>query len=135
MNPAVRSALEEIFRRLDAEIAAMGASCAACGDCCRFKESGLVLMASRVEVERLLATSGPPPHPWDGNACPYLADDVCTAREGRVLGCRIYFCAPRMKPLMPGLYEKYLRDLKSLHDRLGIPWEYVRVMEALEESV
>src|ERR1700691_533367 len=100
MSESLRRTLLQLYTEVDREVAAAGPVCVASGRCCRFKEYGHVLFLSSLEAEVLLegvpeenrAQAGP--EHLRGEFCPYQKDNLCTAREPRPLGCRIYYCDP-----------------------------------------
>jgi hypothetical protein len=49
---------------------------------------------------------------------------LCTAREPRPLGCRVYYCDPNYQDTGNRLTETYLRRLKDLADAEGVRWHY-----------
>ena len=61
-------------------------------------------------------------------------DNLCTAREPRPLGCRVYFCDPAYQEDGQRISETYLRQLKDLADELGVGWRYAPLHEFLERS-
>jgi Fe-S-cluster containining protein len=65
--------------------------------------------------------------------CPYQVDKMCTAREARPLGCRVYFCDSNAQSWQNEVYEKYHAQLKAVHERLGLPYRYVEWRAALRE--
>ena len=65
--------------------------------------------------------------------CPYLAGGSCTAREGRPLGCRVFFCDPKYAGVGERLTEKYLRKIGELSDRLGMAWDYKPFLAHLDD--
>ena len=140
--------VEEIYEEADRRIGQSDVSCRQCGGCCRFEESEQNLMASTLEAGYLLA--------WlreqDGEVlkalsvgtdstarvCPFLAEDVCLAREGRSLGCRVFFCqAERQGPeRMAEVYELLHEQLKILHGQAEISYRYFaweEVIQAVKE--
>jgi Fe-S-cluster containining protein len=121
--------LTRLYRALDKEIAALGWRCRACGECCRFARHGHQLFCSQVEAEWL---AGPAELSvkTDDDVCMFLDGARCTRRRRRTLGCRTYFCqAPSEQ--MSTLAETCLARLKSLHERLGMPWRYDRLSSHL----
>ena len=56
--------------------------------------------------------------------CPFQKDNLCTAREPRPLGCRIYYCDPNYQETSNRITEKYLAKLKQLADENVINWQY-----------
>ncbi len=139
-----------LYDGLDAEIDFHKPRCVASGRCCNFEEYGHRLYATRLELEyfrhaELAAPAdGPaadanaadgtgalfplPLYAEDGQVvpgCPWQVAGLCTARRGRPLGCRIYFCDPTSTPWQNNAYERYHRLLKILHDRAGLPYAYM----------
>src|SRR5579864_541517 len=114
----MRRKVLELDREADREVAAAGPVCVASGRCCRFKEYGHVLFLSNLEANVLLDGLAvedrcqPGPEHLSGEFCPYQKENLCTAREPRPLGCRIYYCDPNYQQTANALTEKYLRRLK-----------------------
>ena len=113
-----------IYREVDEEVRAAGPVCVASGRCCRFKEYGHTLFLSNLEAELLLADAPPFERPVSPDFCPFQVENLCTAREPRPLGCRIYYCDPNYQETSKRISEDYLRRLKNLADELGIEWRY-----------
>jgi Fe-S-cluster containining protein len=124
MSEPVRLKVLELYRRADAEVAAAGPVCIASGRCCRFKEYNHVLFVSNLEAEVLLAEAPSYNPPVSSDFCPFQKENLCTARDPRPLGCRIYFCDPAYQETGKRLSEKYVRELKDLAGEHGIEWEY-----------
>jgi Fe-S-cluster containining protein len=130
--------LDRLYRDLEAELPRYRFTCAASGRCCDFDAYEHRLYASTLEAERFFRLSPDERKNQDHQQCPAWGEDkLCHAREGRMLGCRTYFCGPY--PVQPpdDLYERYHRRLKSIHDRHGIPFRYqdVRVWAAERRPV
>jgi hypothetical protein len=60
---------------------------------------------------------------------------MCTARQARPLGCRIYFCDENAQHWQNDVYEKYHARLTALHDSFGIPYQYMEWRIALTTLV
>jgi Fe-S-cluster containining protein len=114
----------EIYREADREVAAAGPVCVASGRCCRFKEHGHVLFLSNLEAEILLASAPSYEQPVSADFCPFQKENLCTARDPRPLGCRVYFCDPNYQETGNQITEKYLQKLKALSRQLEIDWLY-----------
>jgi hypothetical protein len=123
----------ELYREVDREVEAAGPVCVASGRCCRFKEYGHVLFLSQLEADVLLAQAPPYEQPVSPNFCPFQRDNLCTAREPRPLGCRVYYCDPNYQQSANQITEKYLRGLKELADANGIEWRYAPLHVYLNE--
>ena len=140
--------IEEIYEEADRRIGQSDVSCRQCGGCCRFEESEQNLMASTIEAGYLLAwlrkqdgevlkalSVGMDSAAW---VCPFLAEGVCLAREGRSLGCRVFFCqAERQGPeRMAEVYELFHEQLKILHEQAEIAYKYFtweEIIQTVEE--
>jgi hypothetical protein len=120
----VRRRVLEIYRDADAEVAAAGPVCVASGRCCRFKEWGHSLFLSNLEADVLLSAAPPYEQPVSADFCPFQKGNLCTAREPRPLGCRVYFCDPNYQESAQRISESHLRRLKALAEELGLPWQY-----------
>ncbi len=124
MTEEVRRRVRELYRDADAEVRAAGPVCVASGRCCRFKEYGHVLFLSNLEADVLLAAAPPYDRPVSTDFCPFQKDNLCTAREPRPLGCRVYYCDPSYQETGSRITETYLRRLKDLAEEHGVAWEY-----------
>lgn len=120
----LRSGLAGLYAALAADIQAAAPVCELSGRCCRFKEYGHTLFLSRVEADHLLEDGLPPDAIVDEACCPFQVNGLCTARDRRPLGCRIYFCDPAYAGQGETLSERYIGQLKRLHESTGAPWEY-----------
>ena len=136
-------AVGALLAELDAEIAAHTPPpvCKASGRCCHFEEYGHRLYVTMVELHYFAATA-PPLNPafkiQDGQSppgCPYQIANLCTARAARPMGCRIYFCDPQAQSWQNSVYEKYHAQLRSLHEKFGVEYEYLEWRMALQLSV
>ena len=114
----------ELYAEVDREVAAAGPVCVASGRCCRFKEYGHVLYLSNLEAEVLLAGAPPYQTPVSADFCPFQQGTLCTTREPRPLGCRVYFCDPAYQERSHETTEKYVRRLKVLAEEHELEWRY-----------
>jgi Fe-S-cluster containining protein len=124
MTETVRRRVLEIYREADAAVAAAGPVCVASGRCCRFKEYGHTLFLTNLEADVLLAAAPAFEQPVSSDFCPFQKNNLCTAREPRPLGCRVYFCDPAYQERSHQITETYLRQLKALAAEHGLQWEY-----------
>ena len=144
MSESLRRRVLELYQDVDREVAAAGPVCVASGRCCRFKEYGHTLFVSNPEADVLLAAGPltPNPSPLGGEGlgvrgpvtadyCPFQQGNLCTAREPRPLGCRVYYCDPNYQETGARITEKYLRRLKELADANGVPWLYAPLHDFL----
>ncbi len=114
MTAELHRKMLELYQEVDADVHQAGPVCIASGRCCRFKEYGHVLFLSNLEADILLADAPPYEQPVSPDFCPFQKDNLCTAREPRPLGCRVYFCDPNYQETGNAITEKYLHRLKEL---------------------
>src|SRR5262245_56470150 len=124
MSEATRRRVLQLYQEVDREVAAAGPVCVASGRCCRFKEYGHVLFVSSLEADVLLAAAPAYERPASPDSCPFQEGNLCTAREPRPLGCRVFYCDPAYQEAGSRITEKYLARLKGLAEELGVPWRY-----------
>lgn len=130
MNPTtgpqsqVVAELQALYAWADAKIAAYSPRCEASGNCCRFKEYGHRLYLCQVEAGYLLENAPPYPLPADEAGCPFQVDGLCTRRENRPLGCRVYFCDPSFSGAMETIMEEGVRRLKEITEKHHLGWDY-----------
>jgi Fe-S-cluster containining protein len=124
MSDSTRRKVLELYAEVDHEIAAAGPVCIASGRCCRFKEYGHTLFLSNLEAEVLLQQAPTYERPVSSDFCPFQQGNLCTAREPRPLGCRVYYCDPTYQETGRQISEKYLRRLKDIADDEGVAWHY-----------
>jgi hypothetical protein len=127
----IRRKVLELYREVDQEVASAGPICVASGRCCRFKEQGHTLFLSNLEADVLLDGAPAYEGPVSADFCPFQKDKLCTAREPRPLGCRIYFCDPAYQETGNRISEKYLHRLKELAQEHGVEWRYAPLHQFL----
>ena len=133
-GPELSRELEEIYADLDRELAVLRPLCQSSGRCCRFKAFGHQLWTTGVELDYLIEHQGlPTGAPTEEGTCPYLKNGLCSVRDHRMLGCRIYFCDAGYKDAMGPLYEKYHARIKELHRRHGATYRYGELLASLRE--
>jgi hypothetical protein len=130
----MRRRVLELYAEADREVAAAGPVCVASGRCCRFKEYGHVLYISNLEADVLLHSAPPYQIPVTSDFCPFQKGTLCTAREPRPLGCRVYFCDPAYQETSHAITEKYLRRLKELAEIHDVEWRYAPLHHFLNEG-
>lgn len=131
-RPAWHRRVLELYQEVDQAVAAAGPVCLASGRCCRFKEYGHTLFLSNLEAEVLLSQAPAYPAPVSPDFCPFQKNNLCTAREPRPLGCRIFFCDPNYQETGNRLTEEFLRRLKDLAQELGLEWRYAPLHHFLD---
>jgi len=137
----ISRAVGEILAQADAEIVERKPVCRASGRCCRFEEFGHRLYVTEAEMvhfkvhqgeldilRRFFTTD-------QVRGCPYQVEGLCVAREGRPLGCRVYFCDPNAQVWENELYERYHAMLRAVHEKFGVAYRYLEWRAALRELV
>jgi Fe-S-cluster containining protein len=132
-----RESIRSIYEDLARDIAEAGPVCDLSGRCCRFQEWDHTLFLSEIEARLLLAEAPPGCRPLDSGAtCPWQDErGHCTAREGRPLGCRVYFCDPSYQEAGQRLSEVYLSRLKAATEAHGLLWSYAPLHHHLRSAV
>jgi len=149
IDSSLSAAVALVLAEADADIAARRPVCRASGRCCRFEAYGHRLYVTVAElahfaaveigkskVSAIPARSVSLPQFFAAErqeGCPYQIDGLCTARDGRPLGCRIYFCDENAQSWQNDVYEKYHAKLRAIHERFNLPYRYVEWREGLRE--
>ena len=129
-----RRAVLELYQEIDREVAAAGPVCVASGRCCRFKEYGHTLFVSNLEADVLLESAPRYEKPVTPDFCPFQKENLCTAREPRPVGCRVYYCDPAYQETGNAITERALQRLKELAEKYDLPWRYAPLHEFLNEA-
>ena len=144
LDSALLANLEEVYREIDQQINALNLNCEQCGKCCHFARFDHNLMTTTAEAAYFMLYLMPqteqiplPPTKKTNDTlpvCPFLKDRTCTARQGRMLGCRIFFCQAQgqKKRQMEDLYEIYHQRIKELHAEHHIRYDYLPWGKALQ---
>lgn len=120
--------LERVYADLDAELPRHKFVCQASGDCCDFDAFGHRLYVTTLEAEYFFRNSPRQRANQNPSHCPaWGSDRLCKARQGRMLGCRTFFCSPSKSADPNEVYERYYRRVKEIHDRHGIPFRYADI--------
>lgn len=132
-QPDVIDFLRGFYQRVDEALAEYQPRCTNRGQCCNFARAGHRLFVTPIELaafRRAYADRWLSADPASGR-CPWQVEGVCTAREFRPLGCRVYFCDPQAQAWQNEFYEARLRQLKQFMTDLGIQYRYEEWLSAL----
>ena len=136
-SPEARAAafaeLEALYEEVDEWVAGGRPVCLARGVCCRFEEAGHELWATALEADYCAARHPEPPRPEAPGRCAFHVEGRCTAREGRPLGCRTYFCDDRTTEPLQELHERMLGRIRELERRHGYAPTYAPFPVLLDE--
>ncbi len=157
-NPALLAELDVFFEQLDQRIADHQPVCRNRGVCCKFGAFGHKLYVTTLELAYFRARHADrlqekDPRPkqknqgaagfslrdsiaangasGDGQSCPFQLDGLCTTREGRPLGCRVFFCESVDEGWQSELTEWALARLREMHERFNVPYAYSEWLAAL----
>jgi Fe-S-cluster containining protein len=131
----IEKELQGIYKELDDELAKVSPGCDACGECCNFDKFDHVLYATMIEVDYIKRNVLVPQKHPSKNICPFLADQKCTIRDHRTLGCRVFYCNPDyQKNQSQEIYNKYYRKIKDLAQTHGLEWRYAPMLELLYQE-
>jgi Fe-S-cluster containining protein len=115
--------LGRIYESADRAVARTKAVCLGGGACCRFDLFAHRLYLTPAELAMLVSHPAPDSTCAGPGRCPYQNGPRCVAYSRRPLGCRIFFCRGE-KQLFERLYERYHREIRSLHESCCIPYSY-----------
>ncbi len=122
-SPEALARLRALYADLERELSAIAPRCELSGRCCDFRRAGHTLFATDLEIAHLAATT-----PWraDGerDLCPWWIGGRCEARDGRPLGCRIYFCDPTKQEALELVSQRFHERLRRLHDECDVAYRY-----------
>jgi len=120
--------LADILDRAENAIASH--ACNGCGGCCNFQQAGHRLYVSTGELAMLSAAA--PPQQLQPGRCPYQLDKLCTARQRRAMGCRLFFCEAGTAASAE-VYERFHAEIRALHEEFAAPYHYVELTAGLAE--
>lgn len=129
------AAMSAFYEQVDAAIGSHNPTCQNRGACCKFGSFGHRLYVTDLELAYFVRGRGTDwRHPTDDDACPYQIDGMCTAREHRPLGCRIFFCDANAQGWQGPEYERFQERLKQLGEQHGVPYRYREWLSALRDQ-
>ena len=131
LRAAAFARLKNLYAELEDLLSAVRPVCIARGVCCKFEEADHVLYATGLEADYALAKHPDPPEPEAEGRCPYHRGGKCSAREGRPLGCRTYYCDPTLRDALEATHERCLTEIRALERDLGYPARYAPFPEML----
>lgn len=132
-RPDVRAAVVKVYESLAAETAVRKPLCVLSGRCCRFDEYGHRLYVTTIELAAFIPEKQPADHNWDGTSCPFQIGKLCSVHSIRPMGCRLFFCDQSSNDWQHEQYEIFHAKLKSLHESLDVPYQYVEWRAALKQ--
>ena len=130
-HPKIIQEVDAIYQWIDEQIALLGPSCNACGECCDFEQFGHRLYITTPELMYFQHHLGPDIKAMSAGVCPYRIDGKCSVYHRRFSGCRIFSCKGDSGK-ENALCEQAVSKFKVLCDEYKIPYHYVYLKAALE---
>lgn len=146
-RPEVAEGVRSLYARLDQQVREHGPVCWASGRCCQFERFGHLLFVTGLEVSWLIGQarsgSGVPESGavpvWRerdrGDGCPFQQEGLCSVHVFRPMGCRVFFCQRGTSQWQQELYERFLSELRRLHEAWSLPYRYLEWRWALMEAL
>lgn len=128
-------ALAKLYEEVDALVEKASPVCIMRGVCCRFEEAEHQLYATTLETDYAAHCHPEAPVPEAPGRCAYHVAGKCTAREGRPLGCRTYFCDSRTQSALEEGHEHFLKRIREIGAEHGYPVAYGNFPAALLERI
>lgn len=127
--------LAKLYREVDALVEKASPVCIMRGVCCRFEEAEHQLYATTLETDYAAHCHPEAPAPEAPGRCAYHVAGKCTAREGRPLGCRTYFCDSRTQSVLEEGHEHFLRRIREIGAEHNYPVAYANFPASLLERI
>ncbi|HAK93725.1 MAG TPA: hypothetical protein DCM87_01630 [Planctomycetes bacterium] len=135
LSPETGARLAALWREIDSA-SAPSAGCERCGRCCKFAEAGHVLYAERIEALHALDCAAELDRAQIARGlCPFYRGGECLNREGRPLGCRMFFCAAAGAEERQALHERQLRRVRAIAQEGGIAIDYRPFLAHMDEML
>jgi hypothetical protein len=124
--------LEALYQELERELERHAPRCELSGRCCDFARFGHELFATDLEVAYLRRTGAEARNAAE-ELCPFWVERRCTARAGRPLGCRVFFCDERYQQVMHEVGERYHARVREIIERYDLSYRYGRFVRLARE--
>lgn len=148
-RPEMDQAIADLYRRIGESVAQRGPVCWASGRCCNFDAYGHRLYVTGLETAWVLERVHDRARTDDRSdarvkalpitdvrgRCVYQVDGLCSIHDARPMGCRVFFCQRGTETWQHDLYERYLGELKAMHDASGLPYRYMEWRAALAAGI
>lgn len=134
----MHQAIRGVYDRLDAAVRARGPVCWSSGKCCNFEAYGHRLYVTGLEIAWVLGEVPARPaassiEPRGG--CPFQIEKLCSIHAVRPLGCRVFFCQQGTQAWQQEVYEKFLGEVRQLHEQRELPYQYMEWRAGLREAM
>ena len=127
--------LRAVYREMETALAPYRRVCESSGRCCRFASADHMLFVTGLEAAWMAQADQPrDPAMLAEGSCPYLREGLCSIREHRALGCRIYYCDRDGEEQRNEVYETFLRRIRAIETKFDLPSTYMPVTKAFAEA-
>lgn len=140
-DPQISGELELLYQHIAQEVAHHQPVCNQSGRCCNFDAWDHRLYVTGLEaaylcsrLEHQLTLDAITRARADGG-CPFQKALLCTVHTIRPIGCRVYFCDQSDEGWQQVLTEHTLAEVRAIHDRHDIPYQYAEWRAMLEMLV
>lgn len=137
----VDDALRSLYRALEADVSSRKPTCWLSGRCCKFETYGHRLYVTGLEIAWLISKLDESGRTRLASAqlpgldgCPFQVDGMCSVHPIRPLGCRIYFCDANARSWQNPVYERFLQELRLLHEQFALEYRYVEWRQGFMEA-
>ncbi len=123
-------ALRAVYTLIADQVEARAPACWASGRCCNFEKSGHLLYTTGLEAAFCIAHLPGPlgadalQHSASRGACAFQSANLCSVHSLKPSACRLYFCDRSAQAWQQQLTERVHAEIRSLHTRHSIPYEY-----------
>lgn len=134
IDPQISGELELVYEHITRAVDTRKPVCNTSGRCCNFDEWGHRLYVTGLEAAylftRLNELRDEPLTAADIDAaraaggCPFQKALLCSVHAIRPLGCRTYYCDETAQEWQHDLTEDQLREVRAIHDRHGLDYQY-----------
>lgn len=134
LDPQISGELELVYEHIARAVDTRKPVCNTSGRCCNFDAWGHRLYVTGLEaaylVTRLPELRDQPLTPAHITAartaggCPFQHALLCSVHPIRPLGCRTYYCDETSQQWQHDLTESQLREVRGIHDRHDLDYQY-----------
>jgi Fe-S-cluster containining protein len=127
--PQFLAELRELLQRTSQTLPDNQTLCTRCGRCCDFASAGHRLYVTAGELALLAEMALPSPsRPL---RCGFQVEGLCTARELRPMGCRLYHCDEALGKQGCRAAEEFHQAIQELHQKYRLPYRYTEMTQAM----
>lgn len=133
-DPQISGELELVYQHIARAVDDRKPICTTSGRCCNFDAWGHRLYVTGLEAAYLFIrlhelrdsplTIADIDAAREAGGCPFQKALLCSVHAIRPLGCRTYYCDDTAQQWQQDLTEAQLREIRAIHDRHGLDYQY-----------